>query len=361
MKALRAKDLLVFGILSILVGCESPKIGESDFQPIIVEPTPTTFRPLASYVAPVNPDDFLNYTTHYNGAGGPATQVVGFFGNTGNGNNWGNFAYSGNTFTLQRGNASGPCSNGALTAPNCGFTWGSGSTGVYKGYGIYSFPPMNEAHHPRFDKLDSISVTIKMSLLTGELSGGFAACGLNIGFGTAGHVDLPLMPVSLSVNNRSSKQDMFYFAYNIVNGGQDMFRIETPINGANGGFNADARWDTEFNMTEGSPLIANGDSVTFRMDLTFDHDNEQITVTTTPIATNKTLALMNSQTIVWDYFAPHTTVVGGMGRAGIATDHVGAIPLSKEEVLGSPFSIGFHKNGVVKECSFSNLMIRVWD
>jgi hypothetical protein len=278
---------------------------------------------------------------------------------TGNGDVFGTFDYTNGTITYRRPDVTGPCTNGALTAPSCGFTWGGGTNGVYHG-GDYNLFPDAPALSNTFKMLKYVQVDIHHELATGDLSGGMSDCGIDLGFGTgATSPGGPLTSNNFRLPGRtSSNQDMVKFAHRYSSGSEQML-IEAPLNNATDpsytmwGL---ASFDTSYNMTKNSIPSLNGDYVDFRMWLVFDHVAKTVTIKTMPLATNKTLSAMQTQTVTWNYNNPHNATAGGEARGGLMFG-TGTHPLSITDFENSRASVGFFANGVARSCGFTNVQV----
>jgi hypothetical protein len=90
--------------------------------------------------------------------------------------------------------------------------------------------------------------------------------------------------------------------------------------------------------------------------LVIDHVAKTVTIKTVPLATNKTLASMQEQTVVWNYDQPHNATAGSEARGGLMFG-LGTNPLSINDFESSRASVGFLANGVARKCAYSNVQI----
>jgi len=89
-----------------------------------------------------------------------------------------------------------------------------------------------------------------------------------------------------------------------------------------------------------------------------NHSLSQITLTLTPLATNKIIGNMQAETVVWNFTNPAGSVDGvtGDAQAGLSFA-TGTDPLIRSNFDTSKVGIGFTANGVVKSCEFSNMQV----
>ncbi len=347
-KPVRLLIAVVFGVA--IFGCSrlSAQFAESIPSNLIVNSDP--FSGFSS-------DDSTTYAAAVDSQG--SALWSGRYTMSGNGDAFGTFSYASKVVSYQRPDVLGPCTDGSLTAPSCGFTWGSGTDGVYHG-GDYNLFPNAAGLSGEFQKLKYVQVDIHHELATGDLTGGLSDCGVDIGFGTGvGLAGAVASSNNLSLHGHSgSHQDMVKFMHRYA-GTAESLVVEAPINEATD--SSYTKWgvavfDSNYNMSENSRPTLSGDYVDFRMSIVFDHVAHTATITTKPLATNKTLSAMQTQTVTWNYTAPHNAASGGENRGGLMFGS-GTNPILLADFLSSRASIGFAGNGVTRRCYFSNVLV----
>lgn len=276
---------------------------------------------------------------------------------TGNGDVYGTIDFTAGVTTYQRPDVAGPCTNGALTAPSCGFTWGSGTDGVYHG-GDYNFFPDAPALSNEFQLLKFVQVDIHHELSTGDLTGGISDCGIDLAFGTsAGSANAALTSNNFRLPGRAStNQDIVKLGHR-YNDATETILVEAPLNGAtDSSYTIWGLASWAGTMSSASRPAVSGDYVDFRMSIVFDHVAKTSTITLKPLATNKTLSAMQTQTVTWTYNNDQSATENGEARGGLMFGS-GTHPLAIEDLESSRASVGFFANGVARRCGFSNLQI----
>ena len=238
------------------------------------------------------------------------------------------------------------------------------------------FPPNNDKLKFTLGEIQKISLQIKAQInkTNPNIPTG---CGVALGFGeSSGHFSAVNSPTSLrlfdrdwrfSFNADKTPRDYIRFVYEPY-AGDEKLTIDAPLNS----FNALKRWDNftasrytetsgEFNVMTAPELNNEGDYISYKQTMEFDHKNALVTVSIEPIGSNLNSQQWQKQSVLWNINnAVDDITKGGDPRGGLDLRSViGQSAMTWQELGTAHLHLGFVANLAPRLCEFSNLEVTI--
>ncbi|MCB9026066.1 MAG: hypothetical protein H6625_07105 [Bdellovibrionaceae bacterium] len=236
------------------------------------------------------------------------------------------------------------------------------------------FPPDNKDLNFQLGQISSISITIKAQINKSNPNIP-TGCGISLGFGeTAGHYSAINSPTSLrlfdrdwklSFNKDKTPRDFIRFVYEPYSQ-DEKFTVDAPINS----YNALNRWDNftasryteasgEFNVMTSNKISNEGDYITYKQILEFDHENALVKISIIPLDSNLDFSLWQKQSLVWninnkvDQTNEFEDPRGGLDLRNI----FGEESATWQSISKAKLHLGFVANLAPRLCEYSQLIV----